>query len=247
MSNEDRKYSDSELEFIDEFWGKPDEMIEHQPTSSLKSNFYQMLEQHQKPQKATNAMTQDTNTEISFWDRIASLVMPSNPALQFAMVAVVFIAGMGTQSVMTPDEKPALTALESQVEQLNSMVAISLLQQASAAERLSGVAYSRKGAGINKPLLDNLFVLLSNDKSSSVRLAIVDALGGYQGFEQIESRVLESLLNQDNVLVQMSLAELVLKSGSRQAILQLQSYAANQQLFEDVTDELNTYLTSSNI
>lgn len=222
----------NEMAFIEAFWHDSAQPIEHQPSDELKSRFYQALAEREPEQTARE------RSPDNFWSRVGHWLVPMKPAMQFALMLLVFVAGMGTESVLKPHEDASISKLQTQVEQLNSMVALSLLQQTSAAERLSGVAYSARSEVMSSRLQEYLMQLLVKDKSTAVRLAIVDAMAGYEQFSRIENRLLEALFQQDNALVQLHIIDLLFRSASRDTVNRLVAMATDERLLDEVQDEL---------
>ena len=207
----------------------------------MRSNFYQMLEQ----QKQTKPEAPGVLDSLRQWftDRSAGM----QPAFQFALVCIVFMAGMGTQTLMQSDDNNAVAALESQVDELNVMVALSLLQKSSASERLSGVAYSSRGGEMTEALVTELLKLLESDKSTAVRLAIIEALSDYAMIGVIEEQILDALLKQDNVLVQIQLVELLKNHGSQNIIHQLLEQIEDERIHEEVRDAFISRHQTTNV
>ena len=241
MGEEQRREAEGELSFIADFWQGTTVENQVQPSPQMRSNFYQMLEQ-QKQVKAQPPGLLDT---IRQWFTARATAL--QPAYQFALVCIVFMAGMGTQTLIQSDDNNAVAALENQVEELNVMVALSLLQKSSASERLSGVAYSSRGGEMTEALVAELLKLLESDKSTAVRLAIIEALSDYAMIGLIEEQILAALLKQDNVLVQIQLVELLKNHGSQKIIYQLLEQIEDERIHDEVRDAFMSRNQTTNV
>ena len=69
-----------------------------------------------------------------------------------------------------------IAQLQDEVMKTQRMVALSLLQQQSATERLRGVSYSNRVEGPDREVLQALLHTVKYDTSVDVRLAAIDAL-----------------------------------------------------------------------
>lgn len=241
MDTKQRQEVEHELSFIADFWQATGTDDQIQPSAQVRSRFYQMLEQ----QKQLSPQAPSLWQSISQWFTAKSRVM--QPAFQFALVCIVFMAGMGAQNLIQSDDNSAVVALENQVEELNIMVALSLLQKSSASERLSGVAYSSRGGELTEALVTELLKLLESDKSTAVRLAIIEALSDYAMIGIIEEQILAALLKQDNVLVQIQLVELLKNHGSQKIIYQLLEQIEDERIHDEVRDAFMSRNQSTNV
>ncbi len=239
MSSDQRLEAESELQFMTDFWQQTSAERPVQPSGQLRSNFYQMLAQ-QKQDQRTGPLTL-----VKQWFIERSNAM--QPAFQFALVCIVFMAGMGTQSLVNSNDNNAVNALESRVEELNVMVALSLLQKPSASERLSGVAYSSRSGQITDALVSELLKLLESDKSTAVRLAIIEALSDYAMIGSIEEQILDALLKQENVLVQIQLVELLKRHASKNTIDRLVALLDDDRIHDEVRDAFLNQAGTNNI
>lgn len=243
LTTEERTELDNEFQFMESLWQSPDVVETVQPSAHMKANFYQMLEQ----EKVTSSVNVETNAGSGLLFSLTSLFQFSKPVGQFAMLCIVFLAGMGTQNLIKPNDATVVTQLESQVEELNSMMALSLLQQPTATERLSGVSYSNRLDQLPEELVQQLLGLLTNDRSTTVRLAIIKTLFDYQNFYQIETQLLEALQTQESAMVQLQLVDLISLRGSTSAMNELQKLIDEEKLSEDVLSILSEQQQQNNI
>ena len=243
LNDAERAELESEFQFMDSLWLTSDVTEQVTPSAHMKANFYQMLEQ----EKSAQQTTVETNAGSSLLFSLSSLFQFSRPVGQFAMVCIIFLAGMGTQNLIKPNDTTVVTQLESQVEELNSMMALSLLQQPTATERLSGVSYSNRLQQLPDELVQQLLGLLTNDRSTTVRLAIIKTLFDYQDFYQIEGQLLTALTTQESPMVQLQLVDLISVRGSEFALSELKQLIDDEKLSEDVLSILSEQQQQSNI
>jgi len=239
-----------ELLFIEQFWTsdvKPLVM----PSDKLDANFYQMLsraktaQQHSPEQyDAQQETTQPLNDyrasskvpSLSLMDKVKSWLTPM-PIAQFATLTLVFVLGYNINKAPNSEiNSEAYSVLQQDISSLTTVLAMSMLQKDSASERLSGVAYSRQTNLSNPVLVEQLIELLARDKSTSVRLAIINSLGELESFGLFEQQLLTMATMEENLLVQIELCRLLLNYGSVEIKNLLTEQSSQQQLKPEVQE-----------
>jgi len=97
-----------------------------------------------------------------------------------------------------------LNEMRQELGAMRQMVALSMLQQGSASQRLEGVSWSTRLPEPDPKVLSALFHTLRFDSNVDVRLAALDALGRYAGRPEIRSELVDVLPNQQSPLVQIA-------------------------------------------
>ena len=117
---------------------------------------------------------------------------------------------------------------------MRQMVALSLLQQQSASERLKGVSWSNQldqpGAEVLSALLDTLM----HDPNVNVRLASIDALKRFGATQSVRRGVLQALEEQESPLVQIALIDFMVKTNERESVETLRRLAQDPHVNETV-------------
>ena len=113
------------------------------------------------------------------------------------------------------------------------MMAITMLQQSSASERLAGVAYSQNANLQHEQLATLLLDILKNDSAAPVKLAVINTLSR-SSIAHLEDQLIAVTQNQSNVLVQIELIRLLISRGSNETVNQLFSELADTALHPDV-------------
>jgi hypothetical protein len=240
-----------ELLFIEKFWAndvKPLVM----PSDKLDANFYQMLSRAQSIQQQTTQQKNVSHSSsheqaLSLMDKVKSWFMPTSIA-QFATLTLVFVIGFNlNQAPNNEKNSEVYIGLQQDISSLTTVLAMSMLQKDSASERLSGVAYSRQTDLSNPLLVEQLIELLVRDKSTSVRLAIINSLSQLKSFGSSEQQLFTLATQEENLLVQIELCRLLLNYGSVD-IKALLTEQVNQQLFKpEVREFIKAQLMASYI
>ena len=150
--------------------------------------------------------------------------------LQFAAAAALVLVGVMIGRQVRPSPAPdsqQLVALRDELRDTREMVAVSLLQQQSATERLKGVSWSNQidqpGMSLTSALLDALM----HDPNVNVRVSVIDALKRLAEREDVRRGALEALPRQTSPVVQMALIDFVVENNGRDAAEALRHIAAD--------------------
>ena len=237
----------AELETLKQFW-QPREPLPA-PSAKLKTGFYQSVAQLQESQLQESQLQQSQLQQSQLLQSQVNAGPVANDQyykkgwFQAAAIALVFVLGLFTgRESTTGTSQQAIAALQGEVASLSTVMAISMLQKDSASERLAAVSYTRRADMADPVLLSSLVNSLAQEKSTAVKLAIIDAfnasdlLNDNEGMQYIEQSLLELALNEPQPMVQMALTQLLLEGASpdtkTQLIRQLQSLPLNQDVRE---------------
>ena len=146
---------------------------------------------------------------------------PRNPvwqgAIAMACLAVGLVAGSASPGLFRQNNSE-LAKLHREIASTREMVALSLLQQQSATERLRGVEYSGGMKTMEPEVVTALVHAINEDSSVNVRLAAIDALGKASGSSGVLASLTRSLPDQDSPMVQAALVDYFVDAHDRQAV-----------------------------
>lgn len=215
-----------ELAFIDAFWQQDNQEL---PSSELDKRFYNMLSQAQTAQQNidTNEAAKQSKQGhifkvITTWLSTSTI----KPFAQFAALGVVFLLGFNANN--SRDEigqqgqnlaanlaaKNGIDNLQQEVSSLSAMLALSMLDKSSAAERLTGVAYSQQTDLTDPLLMKTLMSTLEHDRSTAVKLAIINTLNNLPDISEQERQLVAFTIKENNTLVKIELCRLLFNIGS---------------------------------
>ena len=117
-----------------------------------------------------------------------------------------------------------------EIAKLREMVALSLLSQQSAAERLRGVDYTGNMQTMQPAVGSALIQAVAHDANVNVRLAAVDALSKVATHPGVVESLTRSLPQQDSPMVQAELIDYLINAHDRQAVGTLEQLAARPNL-----------------
>jgi hypothetical protein len=159
-----------------------------------------------------------------------------NPMLMAASVAAVaLVIGVFIgRGVTPPPASPDVVALRKELGDLRHMVALSLMQQQSASERLKGVGWSSRLDGPSDEVVTALIDTLRHDQNVNVRLASIDALKRFAERDDVRRAAVDVLQTQRSPLVQMALIDFVVETQDPEAAAALRKLSGDSQSDETV-------------
>jgi hypothetical protein len=165
--------------------------------------------------------------------------------IAFAMGLLVMgiVIGHQFQLAQSPQSNSEIVELRGELREMRQMVALSLLQQQSASERLKGVNWSYQLQQPGSEVLTALLDTLMHDSNVNVRLAAIDALRQFGTQQVVRNGVVEALTRQDSPMVQMALIDLVVDWREKESVNTLRILSQNQNLNEAVRERAQDGLT----
>jgi len=191
-----------------DLWQKLASLPQEQPSPASRARFEHMLNAYQEGRwEKSNLARERGNWFASWWDR--AFAPPLATALAACLLLVGFIAGehfSGSRPVATNGQQ--LASVQAELANMRQLVALSMLEQQSASQRLQGVNYSTQIEHPDPEIAAALLHALRFDNSVDVRLAALDALRRYKDDPQVRSGLVNALQDQQSPLVQIALIDL---------------------------------------
>jgi hypothetical protein len=161
----------------------------------------------------------------AFWPRLP--VWQAAIALACVVVGVVVGIAVGAN---LPGRNNEIAKLHEEIASTRAMVALSLLQQQSATERLRGVDYTGQLQTMDPEVVSALIQAVSHDANVNVRLAAIDALSKVATHPGVVDSLTRSLARQDSPMVQAALIDYLVDAHGRQAVGTLRQLASRPDL-----------------
>jgi hypothetical protein len=206
-------------------WARMEEWPDEQPGPALRGrvndviNAYRAgVEQAERPPERKRA-----------WTGWLAPVWSFRPAFQYGLAAVCLAAGLagGYGLGHRNSDSSELATLRREMVRTQQLVAVSLLQQQSASERLRGVTYSYRVEQADSEVLSALIQTVKYDTSVDVRLAAVDALRKYAQQPEVRNGIVEALRARQSPLVHLALIDLAVDARIRQSADVLRTIQTN--------------------
>jgi len=214
-----------DLEDLTVVWAKLGVLPDEQPGGGLRHRFYTMLEEYKDGLEAERkaARAEGGRDWLSF----------RRPAFAAAFSAFLLILGAGA-GWFAGGGGPRRASLSREVQDMRQQVALSLLSQPSAADRLQGIGYSTEVADPKDETLRALFDALDADPNPNVRLAAVEALYLFRDRPGVRERLVQSLSLQTYPLVQVALIDFLVEVREARAAEALKKLVESGELTPEV-------------
>jgi hypothetical protein len=225
----------AEADQLGRLWNNLDLLPVEAPRQQVRTRFYEMLDAYRSGIEESAAAAASKRSWFSW-------VLPWQLAGAMAMLAVGFFAGrqfMATPeggSAKKPDDITQIAQLRGEVNSMRQMMALSLLQQQSATDRMRGVNYAYRVDKSNSEVVAALLETVKTDPSVNVRLAAVDAFKNFASNSSARRGLLESVAQQDSPMVQIAIIELLVDLNDQTAVKGLVTLADNPKLQREVKD-----------
>jgi len=201
-----------------------DKLPAPEPSPRLRARFNAMLDEARAELDAPSPFALARSRLDSFF----ALLLPSRPAVQFALTVVLLLGGVLAGARLLPQPEPVvvtqpnpatqreLADLRAQVESMNQLVNTHLLTQ-PANNRLRGVLAAFNENDANDRTLAELLNSLAFDPSVNVRLTALEALYAYVDRAPVRAGVMSALPRETSPLVQVAMIDFVVAARDREA------------------------------
>ena len=206
-------------------WDGMSQWGDEEPGENVRARFYQMLEAYEEGRRQSQAK--------SWW------AWMRQPAFAIGLAAAMLVLGVFGGSMWHGNRgggNDEVAALKSEVQSMRQLVALSLLQQQSASERLRGVNYSYRVQPSDMEVLSALLRTVKADSNVNVRLSAVDALRQFGDSPVARRGIAQSLDRQESPLVQVALLDLIRDLRDKDATPEVRALAAKAGIDPAVRD-----------
>ena len=187
-------------------WKKLALIPDEQPSAASRERFEAMLQAYQTGRGDESVTRRALDRRTSIWSVFQWLRSPVG-AVAWSIALVALGTYLGLQLGSAKSNSQDLAALHAELTNTRQMVALSMLQQQSASQRLEGVTWTRREGQLDPQVLTALMHTLRYDASVDVRLAALDALSRHAGQPQVRKTVVDALQEQQSPLVQVALID----------------------------------------
>jgi hypothetical protein len=209
----------AEMSQLGSIWEKLGDIPAPEPSHALRVRWESTLESLIGSQPSPK--TSRTWSFANLW--------PRNPAWQGAIAMACLLIGLLIGN-FTPRHDKEIAKLHEEIASTREMVALSLLQQQSATERLRGVNYTGRMQTMEPEVISALIEAVKEDSSVNVRLAAIDALSKASANPGVLRSLTGSLQQQDSPMVQAALIDYLVDARDRQALPILRQLATQRDL-----------------
>lgn len=201
-----------------------------EPKEAMRTNFYSMLDEFKEAEKAAAQFSFQ-----SMMESIREFVLPQwtlQVGFSLLLVGLGWVIGNRTSNskMDATAYQQRIETLASQVQDMKSTMMLSLLENPSATERLRAVGYTSEITKADDRVLEALFATLNNDPNVNVRLVTLEALTQYAGDASVREGLVKSLALQDSPMVQVALADVMVKLQEKRSVKALKTLLQKEDL-----------------
>lgn len=215
-----------------QLWNELGELPQDAPSQQLRRRFYDELE----------------HADRRMHRRRQWLGLFGTPGLVAAIgcLFVGVVLGVLIRNPSTTD-RTELAQLQQQVAILNRNLVLDRLENDAPSKRLLGVIEASELAEHDPEVRRALLERAVDDRVHSVRSAAIDAIGPRLGTPSVGDELMASLTSAESPLVQLALADLVLRYGNPQQLEQLVKLSDSGSLHPDVAKHVKTSVERSRV
>lgn len=224
----------AEAETLSVIWKKLGAIPEEKPGRALRARFETTLEAYVQGLRQAERGP-GTREKLDKW---LDGWWPRQPAFQFGFALAFLAMGLLVGYTLTQNSRGGaeVARLREEVRNTRQLVALSLMQQQSASERLRGVDYSNRISQPDPQVLSALLHAVNYDQNVNVRLAALDALRPSAANTTVRRGLVESVDRQQSPLVQIALIDLLVDIREKEASDSLKELAQEAGLNPDVRE-----------
>ncbi|MEZ4903239.1 MAG: HEAT repeat domain-containing protein [Spirosomataceae bacterium] len=198
-----------------EIWEQLGKLKTPEPSAKMKPRFYAMLDTFHK-----EIDTKETRS----WTNVLVGLFSYKPAYNWTFAIVIlmlgasigYLIGRPDSQMMSSHQK--VETLASEVQEIKRMMVLSMLENPTATERLKAVSYTQELNTVDNQMIEALLTTLNFDSNENVRLVTLEALVALGDNPKVRKGLVQSLLKQESPLVQVALADAMVKLQEKSAV-----------------------------
>ncbi|NUO81323.1 HEAT repeat domain-containing protein [candidate division KSB1 bacterium] len=222
-----------EVANLESMWTQLGSLPKAQPSEASRARFYAMLEAYEHGLQHEPRLAPSWRERFNAW---LERWWPKQPLWQLGFAAAFMLLGIfiGQRFTSPSPRGGEIVQMRMDLQNMQQMVALSLLQQPSPSDRLRGVSWVHQMQAPDQEVLNVLLQTLNEDPNVNVRLAAAEALGLYGNEDLVRQGIVASLPRQTSPLVQIRLIILLTELREKKAHAALQQLMQNEQLNQEV-------------
>jgi hypothetical protein len=214
----------NEVSRIGTLWQSLDLLPLEEPGGQVRERFYEMLGAYRQ-----GLASAEPRRAFHWWQMASAAAL-----LAVGLCLGYIVRGNGPIFGQAPTE---VSQLREEVASMRQLVALSLMQQQSASERLRGVSWAYQAEPSDGQVLGALVAAVNHDTNVNVRLAAVDALRRFAASPETRRAAVDALPGQKTPLVQVALIDLLVDFKERSAEGTLRTLAENRDTSAEVRQQ----------
>jgi anti-sigma factor RsiW len=208
-------------------WKKLALLPEEQPSPALESRFKAMLESYQEGrwEKSSLAAEKTKNPVPMLWGLGNWRQLPAAGIVWACLfLGCGYFIGKHADRGTDAAAQAQINEMRQELGATRQMVALSMLQQQSASQRLEGVSWTTRLPEPDPKVMGALMHTVRFDNSVDVRLAALDALSRYADRPEVRRELVDVLQTTQSPMVQVALIDLLVDLHDKSAVPQFRKF-----------------------
>jgi HEAT repeats len=219
-------------------WEQLGKMPTPEPSKDMKTRFHAMLDTFKHEEEAKK----EGLFQVIF-ERF-KMLFAYKPAYNWAYAMVLLVTGslvgylIGKPDNQQVASQTKIEILSSEVQEMKQMMMLSMLENPMATERLKAVSYTQELNTVDDQVIDALLTTLNFDQNENVRLVTLEALIQLADNPKVREGLVQSLLTQESPLMQVALADAMVKLQEKRSVKQFKQMLQKENLNESVKGKI---------
>jgi anti-sigma factor RsiW len=208
-------------------WKKLALLPEEQPSPAMESRFKAMLESYQEGRwEKTSLAAENRRIPVPMLWGLGNWRQLPAAGIVWACLFLVcgYFIGKHADRGTDAAAQAQINEMRQELGATRQMVALSMLQQQSASQRLEGVSWSTRLPEPDPKVMSALLHTVRFDNSVDVRLAALDALGRYADRPEVRRELVDVLQTTQSPMVQVALIDLLVDLHDKSAVPQFKKF-----------------------
>ena len=207
-------------------FGEMDNIKDELPDESLNRNFREMLEQEKAAEKGRVVNMHESRKKTGYLMNFG----------QIAAAIAILLTGMFIGSLFNDrdDSGEQVAELQKEMKSMKEMLILSKLQQPTASQRVIAASYLDGVEAPDDEILEALIKTMNTDENANVRMAAMNALGKYRTNPKVADALVESLSEQTDPIIQISLINILVEMNETRAVDQMKQIIDDNSTNESV-------------
>jgi len=200
---------------------------EEQPSPVVESRFKAMLESYQEGRwEKTNLASEKSKTPVPMLWGLGNWRQLPAAGIVWAVLflACGYFIGKHADRGSDAAAQAQLNEMRQELGATRQMVALSMLQQQSASQRLEGVSWTTRLPEPDPKVMGALMHTVRFDNNVDVRLAALDALSRYADRPEVRRELVDVLQSTQSPMVQVALIDLLVDLHDKSAVPQFRKF-----------------------